>query len=453
MLYNFKSYFLGVPGSIPQSSIEIIAQNRKRDKMESEGPDISNNKSYLNVFYLIPTLILCVLFSLPLILVPQNNDIEFWEKRNDVLSMIGNLINYSFGFSLLKTFHLMFECKLFFKINSVMNFQAFAWLYFAKLLSFVFVPNITAYLFWNVFLGHNSVMPFNAYLGLIGFPVPYIALWIYYPHEFRNNKKGRRKFKAYMYYKCWQNFQFILKLVTAIIVKILPSEFQWVMAILLPMNREIDFHLSKTLLSKGPGLLDEDTKTSVTVTVNSRYALHVAITIGSKATTFTSCCILFVDFIFNLHSAYKIHRLQNKVEPDHLENQKRLIKKKEELRKLCLIEIIEIVVPIAYIITFLIAYYGPNAELFKNMMDKDVGKLVITVFWMFLIDSSSGVFGGIILSTTNINLLREGCGVLRSYGPIITLQIATILYIVSSKILYYNRKTKLFTKEKYHIYR
>ena len=98
---------------------------------------------------------------------------------------------------------------------------------------------------------------------------------------------------------------------------------------------------------------------------------------------------------------------------------------------LCLIEIIEMMVPIAYIITHLIAYYGPNAELFNMMLQYHTKELVVPVILMFLIDFSSGILGGIMLVTCSINLLREGCGVIKAFGPIITLQISRDLYNVS----------------------
>ena len=421
----FRYKYLDIPGPA------IVAVNAEANAATKQFHNTSNKISYWNGLYLIPILFLCVLFSLPLILVPQNDDIKLWKKRNDVSSVIGDMINYAFGFSLLQTFHLMSEFKMIFKIHSMMTFQTFTWVYMLNLLTFIILPILTAHLVWNVALGHASVMPFNLLLFSIWLPFCYIILWVYYTKHICENKKGRQKFKAYMYYKCWLFIYSFLRFMISAIFKILPSECQWVMAIVLPLNRELDHQVSKTLLSKGPGLLDESTKTLVVIRVNSLYSMHVALAIGHRATTFTSCCILIVDLMFNLQSAYKILRLTCKIEPDHLENQKRLIKKKEELRKLCLVEVIEIVVPITYITTYLIAYHGPNAELFRGMLDRDVVTLVVPVMWMFLIDLSSGILGSILLVTCSINLLREGCGVLKTYGPMIALQIARQLYIVS----------------------
>ena len=176
-----------------------------------------------------------------------------------------------------------------------MTFPVFIRLYIAKLIGFVAVPKLTAYLIWNLILQYDSVMPFNVYLGLIGFPIPYIALWYQYPHEFRYRKRGRKRFKAYFYYKTWRNFTFIPLLVFSIIIAILPDQFDWVMAIILPIHREIDYFVSKKLLAKSNEVLDESLQTSLTITVNVGYAEKIAIVLGTKASRFTSFCILAID--------------------------------------------------------------------------------------------------------------------------------------------------------------
>ena len=399
----------------------------------------SSKVSYWNGLYLILGLLLCCLSLLPFLIVPQNNDIKFWQKRSEVSSITGRIITDIFGYSLLETFTLTFECKLFFKLDSQMMFPVFIRLYIGKLIGFVVVPKLTAYLIWNLILGNDSVMPFNVFLGLLGFPIPYMVLWYQYPLEFNYNKIGRRKFKAYFYYKAWLNFTFIPVLISTIIVGLLPDGFNWVLAVLLVTNREIVHFVSSKLLAKPTGILDESSQTIITIQVNIGYAYKEAAVLETKASELTSFCIIALDFILNLKSCWKIFRLHTKINPDPLVNQIRMIEMNKELLKLCLTEIIEMMVPISYIITFLIAYHGPNADLFGNIHSnywhhkpvEDVTKLTKTVFSLFLVDLSSGVFGGILLSNVSINLLQEGTLVLKSNWLLITVSIASGFYIVS----------------------
>ena len=72
---------------------------------------------------------------------------------------------------------------------------------------------------------------------------------------------------------------------------------------------------------------------------------------------------------------------------------------------LVLCEILEILVPLVYLSTFLIAYYGPNANILGNIRNEywhyhavdDVGRLMATVLQMFFIDFSSIIIGGFFL--------------------------------------------------------
>ena len=419
--------------------VEISFEHNQIDGWQRQTAVNSNKVSYWNGLYLILGLLLCCLSLLPFLVVPQNNDIKFWQKRNEVSSITARVIPDIFGYSLLETFHIMFDCKLFFKLDSVMTFPVFIRLYIGKLIGFVVVPKLTAYLIWNLILGYDSVMPFNVYLSLIGMPIPYIILWYQYPLEFHHNKRARRKFKAYFYYKAWLNFTFIPLLILQIIVGLLPDGFEWVLAVVLLTNREIVYFVSSKLLAKSTGILDESSETIITIQANIGYAYKLATALGTQASELTSFCIIAVDFILNLKSCWKIFRLHAKVNPDPLVNQIRAIEMKKELQKLCLIEIIEMMVSISYIITFLIAYHGPNANLFGNIQSnywhhkpvEDVTKLTKTVFSLFLVDLSSGVFGGILLSTVSINLLQEGTLVLKSNWPFITVSIASGFYIVS----------------------
>ena len=427
--------------------VEISFEHNQIDGWQRQTAVNSNKVSYWNGLYLILGLLLCCLSLLPFLVVPQNNDIKFWQKRNEVSSITARVIPDIFGYSLLETFHIMFDCKLFFKLDSVMTFPVFIRLYIGKLIGFVVVPKLTAYLIWNLILGYDSVMPFNVYLGLIGFPIPYMVLWYQYPLEFQYNKRGRRKFKAYFYYKTWLNFTFIPLLISTIIVGLLPDGFDWVVAVEFPIHREFLYFLTSKFLAKSTGILDESSQTIITIQVNIGYAFKLVAVLGTKASELTSFCIIAVDFMLNLKSCWKIFRLHGKVNPDPLVNQIRVIEMKKELQKLCLIEIIEMMVPISYIITFLIAYHGPNADLFGNVQSnywhykpvEDVTNLTKTVFALFLVDLSSGGFGGILLSTVSINLLQEGIMMLKTHWPLITVSVASALHMVSPNASDINR--------------
>ena len=111
-----------------------------------------------------------------------------------------------------------------------------------------------------------------------------------------------------------------------------------------------------------------------------------------------------------------------------------------ELTKLVLTEIIEILVPLSYLITMLLAYYGPNAEILGNIQFgcwqfqqiEDIGKVAIAIMTMFLIDSSSLLIGCFWLwKSCSINFLDKMFKVIRERWDAIVGIIANFLIYVS----------------------
>ena len=83
---------------------------------------------------------------------------------------------------------------------------------------------------------------------------------------------------------------------------------------------------------------------------------------------------------------------------------------------LALTEILEILVPLAYTMTFVVAYFGPNSEILGNIRSdywqyqaiENPGKVLSTIFQMFCFDSTSAIIGGILLwNFSDVNLWKE----------------------------------------------
>ena len=85
----------------------------------------------------------------------------------------------------------------------------------------------------------------------------------------------------------------------------------------------------------------------------TRHALFLTYTLGSIATDLTANIILATDYLINLSLVIRLIRLKKK-DPLNVEKQIDL------LQDLVLNEMIEFVVPVAYVIVFGSAYFGPN---------------------------------------------------------------------------------------------
>ena len=103
-------------------------------------------------------------------------------------------------------------------------------------------------------------------------------------------------------------------------------------------------------------------------------------------------------------------------------------------------ESFEILVPFSYLITFISAYYGPNAFILGNIRNSyweysevdDVAAVIIVSLKMFSIDLGIGIITGLILLLfCRINFLQEFCKFLKTYWAWIALRIGAMLIRVS----------------------
>jgi len=115
--------------------------------------------------------------------------------------------------------------------------------------------------------------------------------------------------------------------------------------------------------------------------------------------------------------------------------------KEEIVSDLVVVELVEVIMPLAYAISVLTAYYGPNGEIIGNIKNsywsytaiQDLGKLLVSIFQMFAIDFVSLAFGWVVLwKLSLLNCVREGCKALKGYIPhiSITLSGAVVKYFM-----------------------
>ena len=79
--------------------------------------------------------------------------------------------------------------------------------------------------------------------------------------------------------------------------------------------------------------------------------------------------VLAVPFFMNLYICIKVIKLHGQVTNNDHEEENLLLRKDELLMKLIINEITELLVPIIFIISFMFAYYGPNAAIIGNVQN------------------------------------------------------------------------------------
>ena len=142
----------------------------------------------------------------------------------------------------------------------------------------------------------------------------------------------------------------------------IPEDYQWMLSIFLPLVRAMNGWILTKVCCKVVESDDYTVKISCLQDVGTRYALFLSVTLGTVATETTTYIILAEDFLINIYLCIKsIYRLRFAKKTFSFEEEK------GDIKVLVLNERIEFVVPLAYSVCFITAYYGPNAELIGNV--------------------------------------------------------------------------------------
>jgi len=220
----------------------------------------------------------------------------------------------------------------------------------------------------------------------------------------------------------------------------IPIEIQWIVAIILPMWRELNVRVLSKLLEKATNydlIVPVVPKLTATLDVNMSHAFYVAVLIANSSTPVTSYAILAADFVLNIHSSFHIIKLHKKVvSSDGMEAEKVTIERKEETLRLIAIETVEVLAPITYTITFLIGYHGPNATIiggirntdFSNQEVEDVEHFVRELMKIIFVDFGCLIISGIMFwKVASINILQEGYKMMTFFWPLIAVKVGLFL--------------------------
>ena len=220
------------------------------------------------------------------------------------------------------------------------------------------------------------------------------------------------------------------------LLKGVPSDYQWIVAVFLPIIREVNgYALLKMTLKSASGDTD-----SVEIVVNhviaTSHALFATYTAGSYATMATTAVMIGTDFLINIYTAIKIAYIQRK-NPDRKEEQSKL------LQELVINEMVEVLGPLAYMLCFTLAYFGPNAELIGGVRSSyfdhspvEFGSTMSIVSAFFCIDLLSLVISGIFLKIVcNISVAQAFITLQKEFGIQFGFVLAGILTAVNFDIL------------------
>ena len=425
----------GQVGHVFGTVLNINDENKWGKEMLDECLVKSTKAMCWNLLYTLIILLSSVLFTFPAILIPQQNSLKYpeywWEAIVPVV--IANALS--------STLDNQLECKVIFRFEFLNKFTLFLRLYVVAAVSAV-ISGVMNHLIWTEWLGNNHPIPFLAFISWATVNmVRYVHLWYEFPYELRMELGARKRIRSYFLYRLWYVFYgFQIPALKMIFDKI-PIVMQWIMAIILPLFRELNLWVQLKLLENATNFdltIPLVPKLTTTIGINISHAFVVTMFIANSSTPVTTYSIIAVDFILNLYISHKIIKLHRKiVSSDGLDADR--VTKKEETLRLFSIETVEFITPLVYAITFLIAYYGPNATILGNIRNsdfaykevEDVKSFIAELIIMFLVDFVSLIISGIMFwKMASINFLQEGYKMMMLYWPLMTVKIGGSLFRV-----------------------
>ena len=315
-----------------------------------------------------------------------------------------------------------YNMATYFNEKTILSFWIMLKMYLLNIVSWV-VPYIFAYLIWCDYLCYNWPIPYLGYLYVFSYAVRPAFLWTSLPRYLRAKEKFKNNFQLYILLMIASLLLTLLREGISVLFKVLPGYLQWIVAILIPLIKQLDTLLVSKVVGGMTGGRETASKALLGIAINSAYSFFIAVRLPN-AEIITICFIIAIDFLLQLHTTYKIYRFHNMVNDERNEKM---------VTKLVLAEITEGITPIVYATGITMAYYGSNGHIPGNVKNrfwgyravKDVEYLAQIMFLLLGVDILSVLVNFFILSATaSVDLFREICRIMKSYWHFIAVKFA-----------------------------
>ena len=161
------------------------------------------------------------------------------------------------------------------------------------------------------------------------------------------------------------------------------------------------------------------------------HSIFLSVCVGGLATDLTIYILLGLENIYFTISMVQIIWNLKKSSPENMN------RATTDLMILVLGETLEIIIPLAYMVCFIVAYYGPNAEVLGNIKNDywqykavdDPMDLIQNLLLLVGVDSVMLVIITIILyCCCNVNLFYVYMFILKEYGATFAIQIMALMH-------------------------
>ena len=341
-------------------------------------------------------------------------------------------------YPLMFTIDAIIQCYYTFNAEYMVSFSSMLRLYIPTALLGL-IPYCVSIVIWTFVLEFNPPLPITPMvlnLGVITF-----VSKLYLDVVAKNKEKGdRKRIVIFLMSLVYLTFVFFTYNGINIMKEMMPPTFEWLVAIVLPIIREIHSFVGSKLLLKSKPLSPDVMLFQLYMGIKCFHEFYVVLFLASVQLT-TVYTILGIEFILHVYSCFTIIVSYKKIAEArmNMENARKMVEIRKTLSRLVLDETLEIFVPFCYLVTFLSAYYGPNAFILGNIRNdywdfvavEDVGNVVAVGFQMFGIDVGITLFTAATLyAFCKISLFDEFCKLMKTYWSWMGIRIALILFRV-----------------------
>ena len=262
-----------------------------------------------------------------------------------------------------------------------------------------------------------------------------VAAWYLFPPDRRAKNEFKRKYPKFLYYRLAMFVMVVETYVLRILLKIL-SPIEWISAILIPIYRSSNTWIFSKIVRSIAGSENEAANCLVTTNITLSAGFFIAIGLFNLS-QFTVYCILCVELLLHMRTCYQIIRMSKRIEqePNNAEKANINEESRSTLLDLVISELIETMIPLILGLGYASAYYGPNANLIRNVgtnlfgakIMKDIQYFYIVMLELFAIDLVTMMLTTICLYRfCRINVFQEFCKSLKKYWWMMMLQLCTV---------------------------
>ena len=306
--------------------------------------------------------------------------------------------------------------------------------------SAAFLWQAVGYFLWTKIYHYRYPIPMNGYVSfIVALPAMFLSIWFIFPAHLRKDVAFRQRLKSALIVVILNNLIFIPYAGMNKMILLAPRQYQWAVSIFLPLIRNFNVWISLRWIRKAVSGDLVSAEIVCNQAVCSSHALTVAYIIGSVATFETSIAIFAIDFVINLYTCIKIILMKRGKSDDY-------VKQIRLLQELVINEMVDVVIPITYLLTFIVAYYGPNADLIGNIrngywqytQNDDVNHTIEYVFTFFLVDVCSLLISASLLwFSCRINFYKAYSEIMKEFGVTFMIQMGSSLNGVSFITLFW----------------